>query len=329
MMRQLLLWILSLVCVTGSLLAHAHDGRPLYLEIDQLDDTDYVLAWKFPPTLDRLSIPEIRLNETCESDTSLATNSGLSGSKVYHCPKGVPESIHLAFPRANPSLSSIARVKLINFEPKYIHAGPGLTMISIPSGVDTDSVFTQYSRLGIGHILGGFDHLLFLVCVVWLALTFKRIVLAVTGFTLAHSVTLALAALEVITPSIEPTEALIALSLVFVAAELVRQRKETLSWRFPVAVSSVFGLLHGLGFASVLKEIGLPTDDALLALLSFNIGVEIGQAIFIAGLVIAAWLLVKVSKGFVRLDSERPRILSGYLVGILSAFWFFQRLALF
>jgi hypothetical protein len=103
--------------------------------------------------------------------------------------------------------------------------------------------------------------LLFIVCLVLLAGTYKRILIAVTGFTIAHSITLALAALEVIKVSVAPVEATIALSIVFVAMELARNRRHTLTWRYPIAVSSTFGLLHGFGFVSVLTEIGLPQTE--------------------------------------------------------------------
>jgi hydrogenase/urease accessory protein HupE len=210
-----------------------------------------------------------------------------------------------------------------------LHAGPGVTLIKIPSSINDNSLLSEYGKLGVEHILGGYDHLLFLLCVVWLAFTFKRIVLAVTGFTIAHSITLGLAALGVVTPAIEPTEALIALSIIFVAAELARQNRDSLSWRYPVAVSSVFGLLHGFGFASVLKEIGLPTNDILMALLAFNLGVEAGQLLFIVALVILVWSIQKTSAGKFDLSGPLSQKLGGYVVGIFATFWFFERLATF
>ena len=153
--------------------------------------------------------------------------------------------------------------------------------------------------------------------------------LAVTGFTIAHSITLGVAALGVVTPAIEPIEALIALSIIFVAAELARQSRDSLSWRYPVAVSSVFGLLHGFGFASVLKEIGLPTDDVLMALLAFNLGVEVGQLLFIVALILLVSVIQKASAGKFELFGPLFQRLTGYCVGILAAVWFFERLAEF
>jgi hypothetical protein len=328
MLQSLRLYFGPLILIF-SVFIQAHDGRPVYIELNQSNATAYELAWRLPPTLDQINLPSISLDETCEANAEVGADGGLLGTRLYHCSGGVPQSITLDFPRTNPSLSSIVRIARLNLPARVVHAGPGEVEIEVPSEVGSGSIFTEYGRLGIEHILGGYDHLLFIVCLMWLAYTWKRIFLAITGFTLAHSITLALSAVEVITPAIEPTEALIALSIVFVAAELTRQKKATLSWRFPVAVSSVFGLLHGLGFASVLKEIGLPNDDSILALLAFNLGVELGQLFFIVLTGCGAWLVVKAGQGAIKLDSDRTRLASGYLVGALAAFWFFQRLANF
>lgn len=199
----------------------------------------------------------------------------------------------------------------------------------MPPSISNNSLFSEYGKLGVEHIIRGYDHLLFLMCVIWLAFTFKRILLAVTGFTIAHSITLGLAALGFVSPAIEPTEALIALSIIFVAAELARQNRGSLTWRYPVAVSSVFGLLHGLGFASVLQEIGLPSDDTLMALFAFNVGVEAGQLLFIVGLILLLWIVQKVSADKFDLSGPLSQRMSGYVAGICATFWFFERLALF
>jgi len=310
--------------------ASSHDGRPVYLEVKQLSDTEYELAWRLPPTIEPANFPAIYLEGSCDEKKRLSWTTGLLGKRSYQCvDQEVSLEIGLYFPRANPSLSSIVRIERSGFPSKFLHAGPGVTAIKIPASINDNSLFSEYGKLGIEHILGGYDHLLFLLCVIWLAFTFKRILLAVTGFTIAHSITLGLAALGVITPAIEPTEALIALSITFVAAELARQSRESLSWRYPVAVSAVFGLLHGFGFASVLKEIGLPTNDTLMALFAFNVGVEAGQLLFIVVLIVLVWSVQKTSAGKFDLTRPSSQRLSGYAVGVLATFWFFERLATF
>ncbi len=308
----------------------AHDGRPVYLELNQISDTEYELAWRIPFTVQPYNLPAIYLEGSCNEKKTLSATTGLRGKRLYECVgQDVALQISLHFPQTNPSLSSIVRIQRSGFRPDFLHAGPGMTVIDIPTSINDNSLLSEYGKLGIEHILGGYDHLLFLLCVVWLAFTVRRILLAVTGFTIAHSVTLGLAALGVVTPEIEPTEALIALSIIFVAAELARQNKGSLSWRYPVAVSSVFGLLHGFGFASVLKEIGLPTDDVLMALFAFNLGVEVGQLLFILVLVLLAWTVHKTSAGKFDLTATAFQRLGGYAVGIFATFWFFERLATF
>ena len=310
--------------------AYSHDGRPVYLEVNQLSDTEYELAWRIPSTIEPMNLPAIYLEGACDEKKALSATTGLLGKRLYECvERDVSLQIGLYFPRTNPSLSSIVRIERSGFPFRFLHAGPGVTVIKIPSSINDNSLFSEYGKLGVAHILGGYDHLLFLLCVVWLAFTFKRILLAVTGFTIAHSITLGLAALGIVTPAIEPTEALIALSIIFVAAELARQKRASLSWRYPVAVSSVFGLLHGFGFASVLKEIGLPSNDALMALFAFNLGVEAGQLLFIVALIVLLWSVQKASADKFDLSGPSSQRLSGYVAGIFATFWFFERLATF
>ncbi len=310
--------------------AYSHDGRPVYLEVNQLSDTEYELAWRIPSTIEPMNLPAIYLEGACTEKKALSATTGLLGKRLYECVEpDVSLQIGLYFPRTNPSLSSIVRIERSGFPFRFLHAGPGVTLIKIPSSINDNSLFSEYGKLGVAHILGGYDHLLFLLCVVWLAFTFKRILLAVTGFTIAHSITLGLAALGIVTPAIEPTEALIVLSIIFVAAELARQKRASLSWRYPVAVSSVFGLLHGFGFASVLKEIGLPSNDALMALLAFNLGVEAGQLLFIVALIVLLWSVQKASADKFDLSGPSSQRLSGYVAGIFATFWFFERLATF
>lgn len=325
-MKRLLKVSVGLLAFVLTQLTSAHDGRPVYLEVTQLSAAEYELAWRLAPALNHFNLPAISLQGECKTNAVGGADRGFVGKRHYQCSSNQSTlQVAVDYPSTNPSLSSIVRVQLLNFPAKFVHAGPGVTVIEIPLGANGGSIFSEYTRLGVEHILGGYDHLLFLVCVIWLAFTWRRIVLAVTGFTIAHSITLALAAFELITPAIDPTEALIALSIVFVAAELVRQKKDSLSWRFPVVVSSLFGLLHGLGFAGVLKEVGLPTNDALLALFAFNIGVEAGQLLFVCALLMLVWVIVRMSASKINPSSVRTQTTSGYVVGTLAAFWFLQR----
>jgi hydrogenase/urease accessory protein HupE len=188
--------------------------------------------------------------------------------------------------------------------------------------------------LGVRHILEGYDHLLFLMCLMLIARTGRRILITITGFTIAHSITLALSALGVVRVPIPAVEAAIALSIVFLAVEIVRGDPNSLTYRYPIAVSSSFGLLHGFGFAAVLGETGLPQTEIPAALLFFNLGVELGQIIFLLA-VIAAYQLVRfagraLANYDLSIDALRPlQTPAAYAVGILGSFWMIQRVATF
>ena len=166
-----------------------------------------------------------------------------------------------------------------------------------------------------------------------LAGTLRRVVITITGFTIAHSITLGLAALGLITVPVAAVEASIALSIVFVASELARGRRKTLTWRYPIAVSSTFGLLHGFGFASVLSEIGLPQTEVPAALLFFNIGVEIGQILFVLVSLIVFHAARRLVRAVRELSYEqalaRVQRPAGYLVGTLAMFWTIERVSTF
>ncbi len=178
--------------------------------------------------------------------------------------------------------------------------------------------------LGISHILEGYDHLLFLACLILIAGTGRKILITVTGFTVAHSITLALSALNLVTVSIAPVEAVIALSIVFLATEIAKEPRDTLTYKYPALVSVCFGLLHGFGFASVLKEIGLPQTELATSLLFFNIGVEIGQIMFIFAVII----LFKILLAITNISNDKLRKLevpAAYVVGSLASFWMVER----
>lgn len=177
-----------------------------------------------------------------------------------------------------------------------------------------------YFGLGVAHILSGVDHLLFVLCLIMLVPNLLALLKTITAFTLAHSLTLALAALGVVQLPRPPIEALIALSIVFLARELLR-RNEGIAWQRPWAVAFAFGLLHGFGFAGALSEVGLPQGDIPMALLLFNLGVEAGQLCFVA-CVFPLLLLLRRFQVWPRWAGALPV----YAVGAMSGFWFLQRM---
>jgi hydrogenase/urease accessory protein HupE len=181
-----------------------------------------------------------------------------------------------------------------------------------------------YLLLGVEHILGGIDHLLFVLCLILLVPDLWGLLKTITAFTLAHSLTLALAAFDVVRVPQPPVEATIALSILFLARELARPGGEDgVASRRPWLVAFVFGLLHGFGFASALAQVGLPADDVPLALLLFNAGVEAGQLAFIA----AVYPLVLLGRRWRPAGSRWVPALPVYAVGSVAGFWWLQRMA--
>ena len=179
-------------------------------------------------------------------------------------------------------------------------------------------IASAYLVLGVEHILGGIDHLLFVFSLLFLVGFQRKLVWTITAFTAAHSLTLASAALGILVLRPPPVEATIALSIVLVAAEALHKR-DTLARRYPAMLAFLFGLVHGLGFAGALKEIGLPENYLPTALLTFNVGVEIGQLMTVA----VAWLVWRALRQWPLFEQGRKPALYG--IGSVAAFWFLQR----
>jgi len=208
---------------------------------------------------------------------------------------------------------------------------PTIVVAGEPSRLD---VLRDYARLGIEHIATGIDHLLFVFGLLLLTGGTRQLLATITAFTLGHSVTLALAALQIVTVPQAPVEVVIAVTIYILAVELARDvgPKDTMLRRRPWAMAFSFGLLHGLGFAGALREAGLPANDVPLALLSFNVGIEIGQLAFVATVL----TLFALAGSFVRRlpagagASEQPtwlRRVPVYVMGTASAYWIFARAA--
>ena len=195
---------------------------------------------------------------------------------------------------------------------------------TVPARPDGWTVARDYAGLGVEHILGGVDHLLFVLGLLLLVPTTRALVQTITAFTVGHSLTLSLAALGLATVPQAPIEVVIAASVLTVAVELTREAGRA-GWlaRFPWAMAVAFGLLHGLGFAGALAETGLPADHALAALAAFNVGIEVGQLGFVAGVLVVRALVARTAP-MLAARARQPLV---YAMGILSAFWCFERLA--
>lgn len=189
----------------------------------------------------------------------------------------------------------------------------------VPEEQNSLEVFTDYVTMGIKHLLIGLDHILFVICLVLLVPVRRKLIWVVTMFTVGHSITLSLSTLGLVTVSATLAEVFIAFSVLYAASELLDKNENSLLKKFPAIMAATFGLLHGLGFASVLSDVGVPQLHLGLSLFSFNLGIEIGQLIVISILLGGAFLVR-------RFIGEVKVTLPIYAVGCLSAFWFWERI---
>jgi hydrogenase/urease accessory protein HupE len=295
--------------------ATADDFRPLYVELREIDEWRYTVRTKRPPGVPASNHPAIEFPNFCDKqpgrENTWICSQDIDGARMA-----------VRYPQFMIASSSVIKMSLYGGETHTITLSSGELDWRVPEREEIATVAVQYTWLGIEHIWIGFDHLLFVLCLIWIAESWRRILVTITGFTLAHSITLGLAALEVVVLPVPPIEAAIALSVVFLANEMTRGRTNNLTWNYPVAVSISFGLLHGLGFAAVLSEIGLPQTELITGLVFFNVGVEIGQLLF-AMMVIAVLRLMNRWSWFV----STGRTTIGYVSGCVAAYWFIERTA--
>ncbi len=221
----------------------------------------------------------------------------------------------------------IVRVERLDGTTQTERLAPAEPFFTVRESPGAGEIAWDYLVLGVEHILGGIDHLLFVLALLLLVRNLRRLILTVTAFTVAHSITLVSAALGLVSLPGPPVEAVIALSIVFVAAEVIhdQQGRTSLTASSPWIVAFGFGLLHGFGFAGALQEVGLPQTAVPVALLMFNVGVEIGQLMFVAAMVLLAAIFSRVR---VLSFPTVSRVIS-YGIGSVAAFWTIERVAAF
>lgn len=322
---------LSLIAAwLGQPLASAHDARPLSIDIKEQSAGLYEARIRVPPTVTDDDLPRLLWPTGCHavSDRRLQPPTPQE-IVVVACAEALEgRTLRVHYPIYNPSLSTLLRLSRMHGSTLTQVLPPEEAQWTVPRESTWTRVALSYLELGIRHIWTGFDHLLFVTGLLVLAGTLRRVILAITGFTLAHSVTLSLSALGLVRLPPAPVEAAIALSILFLAWEIARPLPNSLARRYPLLISCAFGLLHGFGFAAALREVGLPTHELAVALLCFNLGVEVGQIVFIAAVLV---LLVPAARAAGRISwvaglRAKPDILWGYALGVPAAFWFCQRL---
>jgi len=321
-LRGLAFFALSFLSMTGL----AHEARPGYLQLKQITPQTIELLSKVPARGGKRLSLDPQLPTHCQPvtpPTAHLVDGAYTERVTLRCAERLTgETIRIE------GLSSTQTDMLVRFErldgsvqvTRLTPAAPSFVVAASPNARE---VATTYLLIGIEHILLGVDHLLFVLALLFVVQGWRRLVATITAFTLAHSLTLAAATFGWVSFPQQPVEAVIALSIVLVAGEIVRadQGRPSMTRRWPWLVAFVFGLLHGLGFAGALSEVGLPEQSIPLALLLFNVGVEVGQLLFIGAVALATKLLIV-------LRTEWPswvKPLPAYGIGTIAVYWVIER----
>lgn len=326
----MLSWI-RILCIGMMMListsTYAHEVRPARLVIDQVSDSTYHISWKLPAIKEgvlRLSPklhvghdvihhdPPRDLGDAYVTGWTIQPQDEIGGSEIEI--QGLENTITDVF----------VSLQLLNGNESSFLVRPRNPRFTFMSNRTNWEVIKEYIILGVEHIWMGYDHLLFVLCLVWLITGFKKLIKTITAFTVAHSITLAASVLGLVTLPSAPVEAIIALSIVFLAVEIIKHSKhkeEVFTSKYPWVVALVFGLLHGFGFAGALSDVGLPNNAIPISLLGFNLGVEIGQVLFIIVIIALIKLTNKLIKDIPALIPQ----MAVYAIGGLASFWLIER----
>ena len=316
------LWLLLLSTAE----VRAHEIRPARLQITQLSDTTYSIFWKLPA----IEAGVLKLRPLIEFDhKTLHRDPGQDLGDAYI--QSWTIAVDGPIDEGRISLDGLANTITDVFVTTLSLDGDTQSFIIRPDrpyfylagSRNLSEVVKDFVILGVEHIWFGYDHLLFVLCLLWLIRGFSKLIKTITAFTIAHSITLAASTLGWLSLPGPPVEAIIALSIIFLAVEIINHQRgqEVYTSKYPWVVALSFGLLHGFGFAGALSEIGLPRQDLVLSLLGFNLGVELGQVVF----VIVVILVVKMMN---QLFHEIPKWISTatiYGIGSLASFWLIER----
>ena len=319
---------IAVIVLAGSLsVAQGHEVRPAYLELTETDTDTFDVLWKVPAIGNNLRLGlYVRFPEdielVSEPTAILVGDAYVERSRIRGTDGLVGSTIHIDGLQTTLTdvLVRIERADGTTQVTRLMPESPALVVEASPSAWQ---VAWTYLVLGVEHILLGIDHLLFVLALVLLVDGWRRLVGTITSFTIAHSITLALATLGFVHVPGPPVEACIALSIVFVAAEIIRSRQGSpgLTERAPWLIAFTFGLLHGLGFAGALSEVGLPQQAIPMALLFFNVGVELGQLAFVFVVLLTITIAARTSW---RAPDWTRRVVP-YAIGSVGMFWVIER----
>jgi len=304
----------------------AHPLAPSMLEVTELGDGQLGVMWKTPLK----SAPGSRLapvfpGHCQQSEDAQASDEGTARIYRWHmrCGQALVGSVLGVDNIASSQANALLRVVLADGRQFSRVLTPGDDRFTVPERQTAGQVFAQYVAYGAEHLATGLDHLLFVASLVLLVGLNRLLIVTITLFTVGHSVTLSLAALGYVDFPQSVADVFIALSIVLTAAAVVAGDPRRPVARWPWLVAFLFGLLHGLGFAGALAEVGLPQEEIPMALLAFNVGIELGQLGLIALLLPVMWLAGRVSEP----GSRLWKVVPNYAVGCMASMWFWDRLA--
>ena len=309
----------------------AHEIRPALLQIEEKEPGLFDVVWKVP--VKNAVVPDIRpvfpsfMKQMGRTATQMLPGTKLERSTYNSNGRPIVGETLTIDRLSTMQIDVLVRLKLADGSTHSAILRPDTPSFVVPAQATKREVAWSYWRMGLVHILSGMDHLLFLLALLFLVSGFWSLLKTITAFTVAHSITLALATLGFVRVPPAPTEAIIALSIVFLAAEIVRKHygEIGLTERYPWIVAGFFGLFHGLGFAGALTNIGLPAHEIPLALFMFNVGVETGQILFI---VVVSGLLAALRHMAVWVPNGGWRLVP-YGIGGVAAFWTVERVVSF
>lgn len=307
--------------------AIAHELRPAFLELREVAQGDFVVTWKVPALGERRLALYVKLPATCVNEgekIGAFKDTAFFERWKARCPDGIKGQTVLIEGLRKTMTDVLAHIEYLGGATQTVRLTPESPGF-MASGAQTQwDVFRTYLKLGVEHILSGLDHLLFVLALLLLIRDRWMLVKTITAFTVAHSITLAGSALGYLSFPQSPVEATIALSIAIVASEIAKTQSGAprTSETYPWLIAFAFGLLHGFGFAGALKEIGLPQQNIPLALLSFNVGVEAGQLLFVASLLV----FFRAVNALVVVLERRARIVAAYVIGVISTYWLLSRL---
>ncbi|HCU54690.1 MAG TPA: hypothetical protein DIC36_10605 [Gammaproteobacteria bacterium] len=325
-------WIQALVLIVPAFWAttgSAHESRPAYLEINETQAHVFDITWRRPALGEMVLSMQPVFPESCSTQGKVASyfsqGAHIQRWTIACQPVGLVGQNIAIEGLAQTITDVLVRVAFMDGLTQTQILRPNATAFRVKGTASKWEIVDDYFRLGVEHILGGIDHLLFVLALLIIVEGTRRLLATITAFTVAHSLTLAAATLGWVQVPQKPVEAVIALSIVFVAGEILhgRQGRAGITRRLPWVVAFTFGLLHGFGFAGALAEVGLPHKEIPLALLTFNVGVEAGQILFI----IAVLGLLRVLKRVIKAEPRWAVPATAYGIGGMAAFWLIERVS--